>query len=100
MVVVLNANVRHIDRSRVHDLRKCKRSVVSAVFGLVWLRTEGQNIQDVSVVNLAPANYKVRVTASGFSGWVGVLTLRFSQAALVNASMNAATVSTNETNAV
>ena len=43
-------------------------------------------------VNLAPANYKVSVTASGFAGWVGVLTLRVSQAALVDATMNAATV--------
>src|SRR6185437_15005282 len=48
-------------------------------------------------VNLAPANYKVSVAASGFSGWVGVLTLRVSQAALVNASVSAAAVSTKVT---
>lgn len=48
-------------------------------------------------VNLAPANYKVSVTASGFAGWIGVLTLRVSQAALVDATVNAATVSTQVT---
>ena len=48
-------------------------------------------------VNLAPANYKLSVSASGFADWVGVLTLRVSQAALVDATMNAATVSTQVT---
>ena len=48
-------------------------------------------------VNLAPANYNVKVEAPGFSSWVGVLTLRVSQAALVDASMSAATVSTQVT---
>lgn len=48
-------------------------------------------------VNLSPANYKVTVTASGFANWVGVLTLRVSQDALVDATLNAASVSTQVT---
>ncbi|MGB6302237.1 MAG: TonB-dependent receptor [Acidobacteriaceae bacterium] len=48
-------------------------------------------------VNLAPANYKLSVTVSGFADWVGVLTLRVSQAALVDATMNAASVATQVT---
>jgi hypothetical protein len=47
--------------------------------------------------NLSPANYKLAVSAPGFANWVGVLTLRVSQAALVDATMNAATVSTQVT---
>ena len=37
------------------------------------------------------------VTAPGFADWVGVLTLRVSQAATVNATLNAASVSTQVT---
>jgi hypothetical protein len=48
-------------------------------------------------VDLAPANYKLSVTAPGFATWIGVLTLRVSQAALVDATLNAASVSTQVT---
>ena len=47
--------------------------------------------------NLSPANYRVSVSASGFAGWVGVLTLRVSEAAEVDPKMNAASVSTQVT---
>ena len=47
--------------------------------------------------NLSPANYNLSVSASGFAEWVGVLTLRVSQSATVNATMNAASVSTQVT---
>ncbi len=47
--------------------------------------------------DLSPANYKLSVTAPGFADWVGVLTLRVSQAALVDATMNAASVATQVT---
>jgi len=47
--------------------------------------------------NLSPANYKVSVTAQGFAEWVGVLTLRVSQAAQVNAQLTTAAVSTQVT---
>lgn len=47
--------------------------------------------------NLSPANYNLTVTAPGFASWVGVLTLRVSQAATVNATLNAASVSTRVT---
>ena len=47
--------------------------------------------------NLNPANYKITVTAQGFAQWVGVLTLRVSQAAQVNAQLTAASVSTQVT---
>ena len=47
--------------------------------------------------NLNPTNYKISVTAAGFAQWVGVLTLRVSQAAEVNASLIAAAVSTKVT---
>lgn len=50
-----------------------------------------------SFVNLGPANYKLAVSAPGFANWVGILTLRISQTAQVNATMNAATVSTQVT---
>src|SRR5665213_683876 len=36
-----------------------------------------------AITNLNPANYKVTASATGFANWVGVLTLRVSQAALV-----------------
>jgi hypothetical protein len=42
--------------------------------------------------DLPPTNYKVNVTAPGFGEWVGVLTLRVSQAALVDPTLNAASV--------
>ena len=48
-------------------------------------------------VNLSPANYKVSVTAPGFANWVGILTLRVSQDALIDATLNAASVSTQVT---
>ncbi|MES2221479.1 MAG: TonB-dependent receptor, partial [Acidobacteriota bacterium] len=44
--------------------------------------------------NLSPANYNLTVDATGFAQWVGILTLRVSQAATVDATMNAASVST------
>lgn len=47
--------------------------------------------------NLAPTNYKLSVSAPGFANWVGVLTLRVSQDAQVNATLNAASVSTQVT---
>ncbi|MEO6828866.1 MAG: carboxypeptidase-like regulatory domain-containing protein, partial [Acidobacteriaceae bacterium] len=47
--------------------------------------------------NLSPANYKVSVSAPGFAEWVGVLTLRVSQAASINAQLTAASVSTKVT---
>jgi hypothetical protein len=47
--------------------------------------------------NLSPANYKLSVTAPGFANWVGLLTLRVSQAALVDATLNAASVTTQVT---
>ena len=47
--------------------------------------------------NLSPANYKISVTAPGFAEWVGLVTLRVSQAAEVNASLTAASVSTRVT---
>jgi hypothetical protein len=47
--------------------------------------------------NLSPANYNLAVHAPGFAEWVGVLTLRVAQAATVNATMNAASVSTQVT---
>lgn len=47
--------------------------------------------------NLAPANYKVSVTAQGFAQWVGVLTLRVSQAAEVDPKLTAASVTTKVT---
>lgn len=47
--------------------------------------------------NLSPANYRVTVTAQGFSEWVGVLTLRVSQVAQVNAQLVAGGVSTQVT---
>ena len=47
--------------------------------------------------NLSPANYNLAVHAPGFAEWVGVLTLRVAQAATVNATMNAASVSTKVT---
>jgi hypothetical protein len=47
--------------------------------------------------NLSPANYKLAVSAPGFANWVGVLTLRVSQAALVDATLNAASVATQVT---
>src|ERR1035437_428878 len=47
--------------------------------------------------NLSPANYKLSVTAPGFANWVGVLTLRVSQAATVDATLNAASVTTQVT---
>jgi hypothetical protein len=47
--------------------------------------------------DLSPANYKLTVSAPGFSEWVGVLTLRVSQAALVDATLNAASVTTQVT---
>jgi hypothetical protein len=47
--------------------------------------------------NLSPANYKVTTTAPGFATWVGILTLRVSQAAQVNPSLVAASVSTQVT---
>ena len=50
-----------------------------------------------TISNLSPANYKLTVSASGFSSWVGVLTLRVSQAALVDPTLNAASVATQVT---
>lgn len=47
--------------------------------------------------NLSPANYKVSVDARGFAQWVGVLTLRVSQAAEVDPKLIAASVSTKVT---
>ena len=47
--------------------------------------------------DLAPTNYKLSVNASGFATWVGVLTLRVSQAALVDATLSAASVATQVT---
>jgi hypothetical protein len=47
--------------------------------------------------NLAPANYKVTVTAPGFAQWEGNLTLRVSQMAQVNPTLSAAAVSTHVT---
>lgn len=47
--------------------------------------------------DLAPTNYKLSVSAPGFANWVGVLTLRVSQAALVDATLNAASVATQVT---
>jgi Carboxypeptidase regulatory-like domain len=47
--------------------------------------------------NLSPANYNLAVTAPGFAKWVGVLTLRVSQSATVDATLNAASVSTQVT---
>src|SRR5665213_4139015 len=47
--------------------------------------------------NLGPANYKVSVSMQGFAQWVGVLTLRVSQNAEVNARWTAATASTQVT---
>ncbi len=44
--------------------------------------------------NLSPANYNLTVSAPGFAEWVGILTLRVSQAATVDATLNAASVST------
>lgn len=48
-------------------------------------------------VNLSPTNYKITVTAQGFAQWVGLLTLRVSQAAQVNPRLIAASVSTHVT---
>jgi len=50
-----------------------------------------------SFTNLSPADYKVTASASGFSNWVGVLTLRISQNALVDPKLTAASVSTQVT---
>ncbi|MEO6830013.1 MAG: carboxypeptidase regulatory-like domain-containing protein, partial [Acidobacteriaceae bacterium] len=47
--------------------------------------------------NLDPANYQVTISASGFANWVGKLTLRVSQNALVDPSLIAASVSTRVT---
>lgn len=47
--------------------------------------------------NLSPANYKVSVTAQGFAQWEGLLTLRVSQDAEVDAKLTAASVSTKVT---
>lgn len=47
--------------------------------------------------NLSPANYKVTVTAQGFAQWEGLLTLRVSQVAQVNAQLVAASVTTKIT---
>ena len=47
--------------------------------------------------NLAPADYKVSVTAQGFAQWVGVLTLRVSQDAEVDPKLTAASVTTQVT---
>ena len=47
--------------------------------------------------NLSPANYKVTASATGFAAWVGVLTLRVSQSALVDPKLNAASVTTQVT---
>ncbi len=45
----------------------------------------------------SPANYQLSVSATGFANWVGILTLRVSQNAQVNATLNAASVSTRVT---
>ncbi|MFZ0518989.1 MAG: carboxypeptidase-like regulatory domain-containing protein, partial [Acidobacteriaceae bacterium] len=47
--------------------------------------------------DLSPANYQLSVSATGFAKWVGVLTLRVSQSALVDATLNAASVATQVT---
>jgi hypothetical protein len=47
--------------------------------------------------NLDPADYKIGVSASGFAAWAGNLTLRVSQNALVDATLTAATVTTQVT---
>jgi hypothetical protein len=47
--------------------------------------------------NLSPSDYKVTVSAPGFANWIGVLTLRVSQTALVDPKLNAASVTTQVT---
>ncbi|MGH9617372.1 MAG: carboxypeptidase regulatory-like domain-containing protein, partial [Acidobacteriaceae bacterium] len=47
--------------------------------------------------NLAPGNYRVSVSASSFANWIGVLTLRVSTNATVDATLVAASVSTKVT---
>jgi hypothetical protein len=59
--------------------------------------TQSNAVGYFAVTNLNPANYKVMASAPGFANWVGVLTLRVSQAALVDPKLNAANVTTQVT---
>jgi hypothetical protein len=61
------------------------------------LTTTSRNDGFYTFTSLSPTNYKISVTASGFANWVGVLTLRVSQNALVDATLNAASVATQVT---
>ncbi|MEO6829680.1 MAG: carboxypeptidase regulatory-like domain-containing protein, partial [Acidobacteriaceae bacterium] len=61
------------------------------------LTTTSQANGFYNFTNLSPADYKVSVSTPGFAEWVGVLTLRVSQAASINAQLTAASVSTKVT---
>jgi Carboxypeptidase regulatory-like domain/TonB-dependent Receptor Plug Domain len=61
------------------------------------LTTKSRSDGFYTFTNLSPANYQLSVSASGFANWVGVLTLRVSQSALVDATLNAASVATRVT---
>jgi hypothetical protein len=58
------------------------------------LSTTSGSSGSYTFTNLSPAKYQVSVTAQGFAQWVGLLTLRVSEAAQVNPSLIAASVST------
>src|SRR5665213_1250395 len=59
--------------------------------------TQSNAVGYFAVTNLNPANYKVTASAQCFANWVGVLTLRVSQTALVDPKLNAASVTTQVT---